>query len=45
MLQKLTYEINTAFSNDLVPPGNKPLPESELTKSYDTIWRLYVAMM
>ena len=29
---KLTNEINTGFINGLVPSGNKPLPQSVMTK-------------
>ena len=42
---KLTNEINTGFINGLVPSGNKPLPQSVMTMSYDTRCRLYVAMI
>ena len=31
-------EINICSGNDLVPSGNKPLPELVLTTIFDAIW-------
>ena len=40
MPQNLTdNEVNIDLGNELVPPGNKRLPEPVLTKFCDDIWR------
>ena len=35
----LTDDVNIGSGNDLVPPGNKPLPEPMLSQFYVAIWR------
>ena len=39
MPQDLTDDVNIGSGNDLVPSGNKPLPETMLTQIYVTEWR------
>ena len=41
MKEPLKYQFNTSSGNDLVPSGNKPLPDPVFTKFYDVIWHHY----
>ena len=37
-------QVNIGLGNGLVPSGNKPLPESVLTKISNAIWRRQAPM-